>query len=69
MVQNTRSSVSSVFLRGGVFRRSWSSSAGDGVALAAAALVLASAHAAPLITFNKDIAPILWAHCATAIGW
>ena len=23
------------------------------------------AHAAPPITFNKDIAPILWAHCAT----
>jgi cytochrome c-type biogenesis protein CcmH/NrfG len=34
--------------------------------LTAVALVLASsAHAAPPVTFNKDIAPILWARCAT----
>src|SRR5215813_1687389 len=34
------------------------------IELVAAALLVASpVHASP--TFNKDIAPILWAHCAT----
>jgi Flp pilus assembly protein TadD len=36
------------------------------VVIAAALLsVAASVHAATPITFNKDIAPILWVHCAT----